>query len=232
MNTRFEQFIRENHEAFDDALPSQKVWNNIEEKILPVKKKNTVWVRMNIIKLASAAAVILIILGICFMVKNQPDSKINATNNEAVLKVQSINPGKKLPDTAAIVSEKNTLVSSAVIKKDDLQKDGDIDNAETDTKDELYHFTKIVEIKQSQLKMMAKNKPLLYQQFTNSVNKLDSVYHLLETGLSKKQNSEELFEAMIQNLQLQMQLLNQQLEIIKKLNHSKKTVYEKTYQSI
>jgi len=54
----------------------------------------------------------------------------------------------------------------------------------------------------------------------------------LEFHLSKKQNSEQLLEAMIQNLQLQMQILNKQLHIIKQLNQSKKEAYEKAYQSI
>ena len=96
----------------------------------------------------------------------------------------------------------------------------------------MYHFAKLVEIKHRELKTMSKDEPLLYKQFSGDVNKLDSVYHSLENKLSKNQNSEELLEAMIQNLQLQMQLLNHQLGIIKQLNHSKKSAYEKAYQSI
>ena len=232
MNTRLEQFVKDNREAFDNALPSQKAWNGIEGKIFPAKNRSTIVVRMNITKLVSAAAIVLAILGIWVTKKKQSGNLPDPINNEVAVKIKSVNPDKKSPDTLAIASEKNTGVSSEAIKKDNLKKDVDIDNMEVDTKDELYHYTRIVEIKQSELKIMAKNEPLLYQQFANDVNKLDSVYHLLETSLSKKQNSEELFEAMIQNLQLQLQLLNHQLEIIKKLNHSKKSVYEKAYQSI
>jgi hypothetical protein len=40
-----------------------------------------------------------------------------------------------------------------------------------------------------------------------------------------------LLEAMLQNLQLQMGLLNHQLDIIKQINHSKKTAYEEAHKT-
>jgi hypothetical protein len=53
----------------------------------------------------------------------------------------------------------------------------------------------------------------------------------LQKQLPKNPNHEQLLEAMIQNLQLQMKLLNQQLDIIKQINHSKKSAYENAYKS-
>jgi hypothetical protein len=97
--------------------------------------------------------------------------------------------------------------------------------------EEMYHYAKLVEIKHNQLKTIEKDEPLLYRQFASDVNKLDSVYHTLQSELPKNPNREQLLEAMLQNLQLQMQLLNHQLDIIKQINHSKKTEYEKAYKT-
>jgi hypothetical protein len=93
-------------------------------------------------------------------------------------------------------------------------------------------FAKIVDIKHKELKLIEKDEPLLYKQFAGDVAKLDSVYHNLENQLPKNPNREQLLEAMIKNLQLQMDLLNHQLKIVKKINHSKQTEYEKVYKSI
>ena len=62
-------------------------------------------------------------------------------------------------------------------------------------------------------------------------NKLDSTFHILKKQLPVNPNREQILEAMIQNLQYQEALLNQQLNIIKKINNTKKQAYEKAYRS-
>jgi hypothetical protein len=106
-------------------------------------------------------------------------------------------------------------------------------NAELDASvnEEMYHYAKIVEIKHKELKAIQKDEPLLYKQFSADVYTLDSVYHSLQSQLPKNPNREQILEAMLQNLQLQMGLLNHQLDIIKQINHSKKTAYDKAYKS-
>jgi hypothetical protein len=101
----------------------------------------------------------------------------------------------------------------------------------SDYKEEMYHYSKLIEIKHNELKKIEKDEPLLYKKFSSDVKKLDSVYHTLQTQLPKNSNQEQLLEAMIQNLQLQIGLLNHQLEIIKQINHSKNSEYEKAYKS-
>jgi len=112
-------------------------------------------------------------------------------------------------------------------------KPGDNSNAELDASvnEEMYHYAKIVEIKHKELKAIQKDEPLLYKQFSADVYTLDSVYHSLQNQLPKNPNREQILEAMLQNLQLQMGLLNHQLDIIKQINHSKKTAYDKAYKN-
>ena len=86
---------------------------------------------------------------------------------------------------------------------------------------EVYHFTQLIELKQTQLKQMEKDDPVLYKQFVSDINKLDSSYLKLKEELPSNPNREQLLEAMIQNLQLQTDLLNQQLLIIQKIKQSK-----------
>jgi len=97
---------------------------------------------------------------------------------------------------------------------------------------EVYHFTQLIELKQSELKQIEKDHPELYQRFVKDMNKLDSSYQALKTELPKNANRELLLEAMIQNLRLQTELLNQQLSIIKQLNQKNTKENESSSKSI
>ena len=96
----------------------------------------------------------------------------------------------------------------------------------------MFYYAKLIELKHEELKTLEKDEPLLYRQFSGDVQKLDSVYHTLKTQLPNNSNREQVIEAMISNLQLQIGLLNKQLDIIKKIKHSKKSAYEKAYKSV
>ena len=97
---------------------------------------------------------------------------------------------------------------------------------------EVYHFTQLIELKQDELKQIAKDQPELYKQFVGDITRLDSSYNALKKELPANPNREQLLEAMIQNLQLQTELLNQQLMIIKKIKQSKQSSDEINSKSI
>jgi len=61
---------------------------------------------------------------------------------------------------------------------------------------------------------------------------LDSSYNSLKNQLNATPNREMLLEAMIQNLQLQLNVLNQQLNIINQIKESKKYNHEKNDKNI
>jgi phage shock protein A len=73
------------------------------------------------------------------------------------------------------------------------------------------------------LKAIKTDEPFLYKKFSFDIKRLDSTYTLLKQQLPVNPNKEELLEAMIYNLQLQIELLNQQLNIIQKIKQSKST---------
>jgi hypothetical protein len=93
---------------------------------------------------------------------------------------------------------------------------------------EVYHFTQLIELKQNELKRIGQDQPELYEQFMNDISMLDSTYNSFQKELPANPNREQLLEAMIQNLQLQTELLNQQLRVIKQIKESKKSNNENT----
>lgn len=97
---------------------------------------------------------------------------------------------------------------------------------------EVYHFTQLIELKQSELKQIEKEQPELYGQFVKDIHRLDSSYQQLRSELPANPDPETLLEAMIQNLRLQADLLNQQLTIIKEIKQSKKDSHEKNTRSV
>ncbi len=80
-------------------------------------------------------------------------------------------------------------------------------------------FSALIETKQQELRSIEKENPKLYAQFSIDIKKLDSTYQVLRSTLSANPNKEQLLQAMIGNLQMQIDLLNQQLVIIQKVKH-------------
>jgi hypothetical protein len=87
----------------------------------------------------------------------------------------------------------------------------------------IEEFRELIGLKQSELKVLKDQYPDLYKQFVTDINELDSSYQSLKTKLAANPNREMLLEAMLQNLQLQSELLNRQLQIIKEIKQKTKS---------
>ncbi|QHW01471.1 hypothetical protein [Spirosoma endbachense] len=82
---------------------------------------------------------------------------------------------------------------------------------------EVVQYTRLIDGKRDELKHMTEDNPSLYQEFATDLNRLENSYQSLKADLPKNPNQEMLIEAMIQNLQLQINLLNEQLRVIKRI---------------
>lgn len=231
MSKKLEQFVKDNRDEFDKFEPGPVVWNNIQQQLKRPPEKKGILISMNVLRWSAAAAVIILLgVGVYYFISNsnnhQPKQEIAGkkeepkTNNLPV--VTPKDSSKESPaDTQNIVPNKVTDDASQLAKNND----------DADYNEEIIHYTRLVELKQNQLMKIKKDEPLLYQKFAGDINKLDSTFHTLKKQLPVNPNREQILEAMIQNLHFQEALLNQQLNIIKKINNTKKAAYEKAYRS-
>ena len=237
MSNRLENFVRDHREQFDGEEPDGKIWEAIRKDMGlgedSNKKKPAPVVRLFRSAWAVAAAVVLLIAGTVWFYSTRQSQ---TPNNPALAAGNpKTNPQTTQPTSPATQTPAQTRDSSHSLAQStpDVKGTTPDDKAEINAEqnEEMYHYAKLVEIKQKELRTIEKDEPLLYKQFSMDVNKLDSAYHSLQQQLTKKPNQEQILEAMLQNLQLQMGLLNHQLDIIKQINHSKKSAYEKAYKT-
>ncbi len=84
------------------------------------------------------------------------------------------------------------------------------------------HYTSLIASKRTELKTIAKVNPQLYKEFSAEIAKMDSTYKKLNNDLATSPNQELVLRAMIRNLQIQTEVLNQQLNVIEQYNELKK----------
>jgi len=183
-----------------------------------------------------AAAAIILVAGLTvvlyYSIHQNKNTDLAGTNP---LHIDSNNhlPAVSLPADTSTQTAKNEIM---VPQKINTGKQEPVNSSkelpETGQNKEMFYYAKLIELKHEELKTLEKDEPLLYRQFSGDVQKLDSVYHSLKTQLPNNSNREQVIEAMISNLQLQIGLLNKQLDIIKKIKHTKKSAYEKAYKSV
>ena len=83
------------------------------------------------------------------------------------------------------------------------------------------NYASEIELKVNKLKSLENVEPQLYNEFSSEIKKMEESYQKLENDLPNSPNQEETVKAMIRNLQIQTEVLNQQLNVIKQINDSK-----------
>ena len=83
-------------------------------------------------------------------------------------------------------------------------------------------YTSQIVSKRNELKSLAKSDPQMYKEFSDEIAQMDSTYKELSSDLITSPNQERVLHAMIKNLQIQTQVLNQQLKVIEQMNNMKK----------
>lgn len=97
MNTDLEKFIRENRKTFDEASPSDKTWENIEQSIAKRKQANRFSIK-NIYKWGIAATIFFVLLTsiyFLFVRKYSPEKQVAKNEvpaNNGIEIVKSIAP--------------------------------------------------------------------------------------------------------------------------------------------
>ncbi len=83
-------------------------------------------------------------------------------------------------------------------------------------------YTALIENKRTALKNISHADPELYEEFSSETAQMDSVYKKLKRDLVTSPNPELVLRAMIRNLEVQTEVLNQQLAAIEQYNQMKK----------
>jgi len=82
-------------------------------------------------------------------------------------------------------------------------------------------FASLIEERKDSLQVYAKKNPVLYARFSADLNQLDGDYEKMKKELQHSPNQEAVVRAMVKNLELQLQVINQQLSIINEVNQYK-----------
>lgn len=193
MSKSLERFIRDNREKFDADQPSPASWERIEQSLNTTKQRSAMY-RLNGKRWwLIAAAVLAIVLTSALYI--------------------FLHPGH----------EERPIVQNQTMDTTPENKTGDpvIEAIDPDYAARVAKFSGLIEKKQHELEAIRTDQPDLYRKFSRDIQRLDSTYHALKYELPVNPNKEELLQAMIYNLQLQIDLLNQQLNIIQKIKQAK-----------
>ena len=88
--------------------------------------------------------------------------------------------------------------------------------------DKMVQYASLIESKREEIKQIETHDPVMYKEFATEIEKLNQDYQNLQTELSQTPNQEDLVKAMVQNLQVQLDILNRQLKIIEKVKEYQK----------
>jgi hypothetical protein len=134
-----------------------------------------------------------------------------------------------------LMVENRKLENSIAAKKADTngaQVKETVPEIDVEYSKEIDQFTRLIQIKQTELVVLKKDHPKLYSEFMANVKLLSEEYTELRKQLATAPSKEELMEAMLQNLRLQAELLNEQIKISKQIKQSKNKSNEKATQTV
>lgn len=212
MKDKLQRFVRDNREAFDVHEPSDDLWSRLSEK-LPKAEEIT-----------PAGEHIL------------PEVPSKETSQETVLN-QIVhedfqNGGSYNPFFRKVSKNLNWRIAASIALVVGLgwvgyrvnQNYGVTEAPEVAFTNPGYakqvtQYTQLIDNKRAELRQMTESDPALYKEFAVELDQLERSYQNLKADLPKNPNQETVIQAMIQNLQWQIDLLNQQLDIIQRIKN-------------
>lgn len=114
------------------------------------------------------------------------------------------------------------LTAGIVIWRNQQLSAPDLNDIDPQLAKQQIQYTSLIEEKQSELKRIQKENPQLYNEFSAEIKVIEENYQKLKKDLPESPNREETVKAMIRNLQIQIEVLNQQLKVIQQVDQFKK----------
>jgi hypothetical protein len=142
---------------------------------------------------------------------------------DAALDKEKVKKPSRLPFFWLGIAASLVLITTIVLIYTYRNRDNDLEIADINpayAKKEV-RFASLIEEKKDSLQVYAKKNPVLYAHFSADLNKLGSDYEQLKKELQNSPNQKAVVKAMVKNLELQLQVINQQLSIINEVNQYK-----------
>jgi len=206
-DNRLEDFISENKEAFSDKTPDTALWDRIETSINQPKENTSNLNQEKQTKLVPisylwrmAAAFAVVLIATIWLMLNLNSQYKN-----------------RQQDNTATVNETEENESSLAEISPELQ-------------DAEIYYESIIQLKKNQVDSYDLVSLGLKEDFKYDINLLDSAYLEIKQEVLKGNTNDMLIKAMVDNLQLRMNILNQQLDILKSLQHNQQEDENKSIQ--
>jgi hypothetical protein len=210
MKDKLQRFVRDNREAFDVHEPSDDLWNRLSEKL---PKTNEI-VSKNTDEVKAA------------------DKVSKEEKTPQIVHEDYQNGGSYNPFFSKTWKNLNWRIAASIALVLGLgwfgyrinQNYGITEAPEVALTDpgfakQVSQYTQLIDTKRAELRQMTESDPALYKEFAVELDQLERSYQNLKSDLPKNPNQEVVIQAMIQNLQWQIDLLNQQLDIIQRIKN-------------
>ena len=203
-----ERFVRDNREDFDSHEPSPDLWADIAAK-LPADTT-----------IANAADT----QPGAVAYTPRPDMTAKATDTGVIRRLN----GHKLRGSSGAGWRGWAIAASVAVlllaggfwwlnHRYGLVEQPDVVAVSPASANQFVQYARLIGTKRNELRQMTTSNPALYKQFAADLDRLESSYRNLRAELPENPNQEVLIQAMIQNLDLQISLLNEQLRVIQRM---------------
>ena len=202
-----ERFVRDNREAFDNKEPSDDLWLKIEAGLKKAEREKSGLDGFDV-------------------VKEQPPNAspfLQVHKNPAQSQSRQISqtrwPWLSL-DWRVAASITILLLAGCFLYMNQqygVTHQPEVVAANPTYAREVVQYTRLIDTKRAELKQMTEDNPALYKEFATDLDRLEKSYQSLKADLPQNPNQEVLIQAMIQNLQFQINLLNEQLRVIQRI---------------
>ncbi len=213
MKDKLQRFVRDNREAFDVHEPSDDLWSRLSEK-LPKGDATKIVGEDPTPEVTSPT--------VSQEAKGNPivheDYRNGGTYNPFFRKI-SKNLNWRIAASIALIAGLGWIGYRVNQNYGTATEAPEVALADPGFAKQVGQYTQLINNKRAELRQMTESDPALYKEFAVELDQLERSYQNLKADLPKNPNQETVIQAMIQNLQWQIDLLNQQLDIIQRIKN-------------
>jgi hypothetical protein len=193
MEDKLKQFVQEHRQDFDSHEPPPGLWSRLENGLKPKPPGKRAVYRMMLKAVAAAVVIFLAGTGVYYLVKKEQPQQAGSG--------MAVNSEEMCEETGP---DTNNIAMLA-----------------PDYAGQVYQFAALIENRQQELKTLTADDTSFSKQFEKDFYQLDSSYMALKAQLPGSPGREALLQALIYNLELQLEVLNHQLNLIRDIQNTK-----------